>query len=63
LREYLKRLVIGADNEEYCHFVHVLKVLGVFDDGIVNKINSRCFGRYLSVMEIEGWKKFVRMAA
>jgi hypothetical protein len=52
LREYLKRLEIGADNKEYSCFVHGLLQLETISQNTINKIKSRCFGRFLSAVDV-----------
>jgi hypothetical protein len=54
LKDYLKRLEIGADNKEYFCFVYALVQLGGVSQEIIKKINSRCFGGYLSQMDVVG---------
>jgi hypothetical protein len=51
LQQYLVRLEIGADNKKYSCFVYALKQAGIALD-LVNRINSRCLSRWLSIKNI-----------
>jgi hypothetical protein len=46
LREYLKKLEIGADNKKLSCFAYAPAQLGTIDQDILRKINPRCFGSF-----------------
>jgi hypothetical protein len=51
IREYLKRLDVGAAGRLNC-FVHAVTVAGI-NSVISDKINNRCYGRYLQTKHIK----------
>jgi hypothetical protein len=52
ITQYVKRLEIGVDNKAYSCFVYALKQCGLNGD-LVNKINSRCLSRWLSIKNVK----------
>jgi hypothetical protein len=51
VREYLKRLEIGADNKRYSCFIYALRIAG-FGEDLCNRANVRCFTRYLRLKDV-----------